>query len=93
MLELRLPRALLALLAGAALACGGLGLCSPAVAFDFSGDKALVARFRDGGQRQLGRVRFTPLPALRRLVLLTLRFTAAGARPRGAAKPPLALSA
>jgi hypothetical protein len=53
------PRARLRVVA-AALACGGLGLCSPAVAFDFSGDKALVARFRDGGQLPLGSVFFTP---------------------------------
>jgi hypothetical protein len=55
------PRARLRVVA-AALACGGLGLCSPAAAFDFSGDKALVARFRDGGQLQLGHLLFTPMP-------------------------------
>ncbi len=34
-----------------------------------------------------------PWAALRRLVLLTMRFTAAGPRPRGGTRPPLALTA
>lgn len=48
--------------AAAALWACGVAWLPTAEAFDFSGDKALVARFRDGGQLPLGRVFFTPAP-------------------------------
>lgn len=50
-------------------ACG-LAWLPTAAAFDFSGDKALVARLRDGGQQRLGVVRFTPAAAGTRFELL-----------------------
>ena len=40
----------------AALWACGVAWLPTAAAFDFSGEKTLVARFRDGGQLPLGRI-------------------------------------